>query len=50
MSIDRTHARATAFTGNGTLAGIGDTDTGTAYLVNRSDGSVYTLGSGAVVS
>lgn len=48
--INGTHAQATAFTGNGTLAGIPDTDTGTAYLVTRSDGSVYTFGNGAVVS
>jgi hypothetical protein len=50
VSINGTHAQATAFTGNGTLSGIPDTDTGTAYLVTRSDGIVYTFGNGAVVS
>jgi hypothetical protein len=50
VSINGTHAQATAFTGNGTLAGIPVTDTGTAYLVTRSDGSVYTFGNGAIVS
>jgi hypothetical protein len=48
--INGTHAQATAFTGNGTLAGIPDTDTGTAYLVTRPDGSVYTFGNGVIVS
>lgn len=47
--INGTHAQATAFTGNGTLAGIPDADTGTAYLVTRPDGSVYTFGMGAIV-
>jgi hypothetical protein len=50
VSINGTHAQATAFTGNGTLAGVPDIDTGTAYLVTRSDGSVYTFGKGAIVS
>lgn len=50
VSINGTHAQATAFTGNGTLAGILDTGTGTAYLVTRPDGSVYTFGNGAIVS
>ena len=50
VSINGTHVQATAFTGNGTLAGIPDIDTGTAYLVTRSDGSVYTFGNGAIVS
>jgi hypothetical protein len=50
VSINGTHAQATAFTGNGTLAGIPVTDTGTAYLVTRSDWSVYTFGNGAIVS
>lgn len=50
MFINGTHAQATAFKGNGTLAGMPDTDTGTAYLVTRRDGSVYTFGNGAVVS
>ncbi len=50
VSINGTHAQAIAFTGNGTLADMPDTDTGTAYLVTRSDGSVYTFGSGTVVS
>lgn len=48
--INGTHAQAITFTGNGTLAGIPDADTGTAYLVTRSDGSVYTFGEGAIVS
>jgi hypothetical protein len=50
LSINGTHAQATAFTGNGTLAGMPDIDTGTAYLVTGSDGSVYTFGKGAIVS
>jgi hypothetical protein len=50
VSINGTHAQAVAFTGNGTLAGIPVTDTGTAYLVTRSDGSTYTFGNGAIVS
>jgi hypothetical protein len=50
MFINGTHAQATAFKGNGTPAGMPDTDTGTAYLVTRRDGSVYTFGNGAVVS
>ncbi|PWU78824.1 MAG: hypothetical protein DLM72_20565 [Candidatus Nitrosopolaris wilkensis] len=50
VSVNGTHAQATAFTGNGTLAGIPDTDTGTAYFITRPDGSVYTFGNGAVVS
>jgi hypothetical protein len=49
VSINGTHAQATAFTGNGTLARIPDIDTGTAYLITRSDGSVYTFGNGAIV-
>jgi hypothetical protein len=36
--INGTHAQAIAYTGNGTLTGIPVIDTGTAYLVNRSDG------------
>lgn len=48
--INGTHAQATAFTGNGTLAGIPDVDTGTVYFVTRPDGSVYTFGKGAIVS
>lgn len=50
VSVNGTQAQTTAFTGNGTLAGIPDTDTGTAYLVTRPDGSVYTFGNGAIVS
>lgn len=50
VSINGTHAQAVAFTGNGTLAGIPVMDTGTAYLVTRSDGSIYTFGNGAIVS
>ena len=49
-TINGTHTQTIAFTGNGTLAGIPVTDTGTAYLVTRSDGSVYTFGNGAIVS
>jgi hypothetical protein len=50
VSINGTHAQAVAFTGNGTLVGIPIMDTGTAYLVTRSDGSIYTFGNGAIVS
>jgi hypothetical protein len=50
VSINGTHAQAVTFTGNGTLAGIPVMDTGTAYLVTRSDGSIYTFGNGAIVS
>jgi hypothetical protein len=50
VSINGTHAQAAAFTGNGTLTGISVMDTGTAYLVSRSDGSIYTFGNGAIVS
>jgi hypothetical protein len=50
VSINGTHAQAVAFTGNGTLAGIPVIDTGTAYLVTRSDGSIYTFGNGAIIS
>jgi hypothetical protein len=50
VSINGTHAQVTVFTGNGTLAGKPDADTGTAYLVTRPDGSVYTFGKGDVVS
>jgi hypothetical protein len=50
VSINGTHAQAVAFTGNGTLAGTPVIDTGTAYLVTRSDGSIYTFGNGAIVS
>jgi hypothetical protein len=48
--INGTHAQAVAYTGNGTLAGIPVMDTGTAYLVTRPDGSIYTFGNGAIVS
>jgi hypothetical protein len=50
VSINGAHAQAIAYTGNGTLTGIPVIDTGTAYLVTRSDGSVYTFGNGAIVS
>jgi hypothetical protein len=50
VSINGTHAQAIAYTGNGTLADIPVIDTGTAYLVTRSDGSIYTFGNGAIVS
>jgi hypothetical protein len=50
VPINGTHAQAVTFTGNGTLAGIPVIDTGTAYLVTRSDGSIYTFGNGAIVS
>jgi hypothetical protein len=50
VSINGTHAQVVTFTGNGTLAGIPVMDTGTAYLVTRSDGSIYTFGNGAIVS
>lgn len=48
--INGTRAQATVFTGIGILAGIPDTDTGTAYIVTRSDGSIYTFGKDAIVS
>jgi hypothetical protein len=50
VSVNGTHAQVLTFTGNGTLAGIPVMDTRTAYLVTRSDGSIYTFGNGTIVS
>lgn len=43
-----TRALMISYVGNGTLKGIPITDTGTAYVSPKSNGSLYTIGKGVL--
>jgi hypothetical protein len=45
-----TRALMITFVGNGTLKGIPITDTGTAYVSPKSNGSLYTIGKGVLAT